>query len=200
VADACGHAPVGFRAPGYEISGELLDLLCERGYRYDSSTFPSVPYYTAKAAVMAGLRVRGRSSGSILGNPAALTAPLRPYRPSADSPYRSGDRPLVELPMAVTPWLRLPVIGTTLVTAPAWLRRRLVASALRAPFFNLELHGIDLADAESDGLPSALISRQHDLRVPLAAKTAALDGTLRQIRESGARFCTLREAALERLT
>src|SRR4051812_8620251 len=35
LADACGHAPVGFRAPGYEISREVLDLLGERGYRYD---------------------------------------------------------------------------------------------------------------------------------------------------------------------
>jgi hypothetical protein len=35
------------------------------------------------------------------------------------------------------------------VTAPTWLRRHLVAAALRAPFFNLELHGIDLADASA---------------------------------------------------
>ena len=51
--------------------------------------------------------------------------------------------------MAVTPGLRLPVIGTSLITAPGWLRRHLVASALREPFFNLELHGIDLCDADT---------------------------------------------------
>jgi hypothetical protein len=34
-----------------------------------------------------------------------------------------------------------------LVISPEWLRRRLVASALTTKHFNLELHGIDLADA-----------------------------------------------------
>ena len=34
----------------------------QRGYRYDSSTFPAVPYYLAKAAVMGGMRLLGRRS------------------------------------------------------------------------------------------------------------------------------------------
>ena len=99
--------------------------------------------------------------------------------------------------MSVTPGLRLPVYGTALVIAPEWLRRRLVASALSTPFFNLELHGIDLADAGSDRIPAALAARQRDLRVPLQRKLEALDATLRQARGAGARFCTLREAATE---
>jgi peptidoglycan/xylan/chitin deacetylase (PgdA/CDA1 family) len=194
LAEACGQAPVGFRAPGYETSREVIDLLCERGYRYDSSAFPSVPYYLAKAAVMGAMRLGGRRSGSILGRPAILRAPRTPYRPSEADPYRRGDRPLLEIPMAVTPWLRLPVIGTWLVTTPSWVRRRLVASALRAPLTNIELHGIDVADPETDGIPSALVARQHDLRWPLAHKLDALDDVLRQARAAGATFCPLGEA------
>jgi peptidoglycan/xylan/chitin deacetylase (PgdA/CDA1 family) len=194
VADACGRAPVGFRAPGYEVSREVIDMLCERGYRYDSSAFPSVPYYLAKAAVMGAIRLRGRRSGSIMLRPGVLGAPLEPYRPSQADPYRRGDRPLVEIPISVTPWLRLPVFGTSLVTAPSWLRRRLVATALRAPLTNLELHGIDLCDAEADGIPPALVARQLDLRRPLADKLAALDATLTEARAAGATFCPLGEA------
>jgi hypothetical protein len=97
--------------------------------------------------------------------------------------------------MAVTPGLRLPVIGTSLIAAPPWLRRRLVAAALRAPLFNLELHGIDLCDADTDEIPPALVSRQHDLRLPLAQKLAALDATLSEAKAAGATFRTLREAA-----
>jgi len=194
VADACGHAPVGFRAPGYEVSREVIDHLCARGYRYDSSAYPAAPYYLAKAAIMGAMRVLGRKSGSILGRPGVLLAPLGPYRPSADDPYRAGSQPLIEGPITVTPALRLPVIGTTLITAPPWLRRRLVAAALRTPLFNLELHGIDLCDAEADGIPPALIARQHDLRWPLSRKLEALDSTLREARAAGATFCTLREA------
>jgi peptidoglycan/xylan/chitin deacetylase (PgdA/CDA1 family) len=194
VADTCGRAPIGFRAPGYEVSRAVIDLLCERGYRYDSSAFPAVPYYLAKAAVMASMRVRGRPSGSILGRPAVLTAPRVPYRPSAGDPYRRGDRPLLEIPMAVTPWLRLPVIGTWLVMMPPWVRRRLVAAALRAPLTNLELHGIDVADADADRLPAALVARQPDLRRPLRDKLAALDATLAEARAAGATFLPLGEA------
>jgi peptidoglycan/xylan/chitin deacetylase (PgdA/CDA1 family) len=192
VAACAGAAPTGFRAPGYETSAELIDLLVERGYAYDSSAFPAVPYYLAKAAVMGALRLTGRQSGSILARPSVLTAPRMPYRPRVDQVYRRGDRPILELPMTVTPGLRVPVFGTALITAPAWLRRRLVASALRQPFFNLELHGIDLCDAEGDGAPAALIARQPDLRWPLAHKRQALVETLVQAREAGARFQTLR--------
>jgi hypothetical protein len=93
--------------------------------------------------------------------------------------------------MAVTPVLRLHVIGTSLVTFPEGLRRRMVDAALRRPFFNLELHGIDLADAARDGFPAALIARQPDLRRSLSSKRAALWATLQQVRAHGATFQTL---------
>lgn len=193
---ACsGAPPVGFRAPGYETTAEVIDLLCTRGYRYDSSTFPSVPYFLAKAAVMGLLRVTGRPSGSILGSPTVLLAPRTPYRPASGAAYRRGDRPIVELPMAVTRRLRLPVIGTSLITFPEWLRHHMVAHVLGEPFVNLELHGIDLADAEADRLPPALVARQPDLRRTITQKLGALDTTLRQARAVGARFLPLAEAA-----
>ena len=195
IAEASGLAPVGFRAPGYEISAELVDLLCERGYRYDSSAFPAIPYYLAKAVIMAGLRVAGRQSGSILGSPQVLAAPCAPYRPATSAPYRRGNLPIIELPVTVTPLLRLHVIGTMLVISPEWLRRRLVTSALTTKHFNLELHGIDLADAATDGLSPALVARQPDLRVSLTRKLAALDATLTEARKAGATFMTLAQAA-----
>jgi peptidoglycan-N-acetylglucosamine deacetylase len=193
VGDCAGTAPLGFRAPGYAINGEALDLLRARGYRYDSSVFPSAAYYGAKALVMAAMRVSGRPSGSFLDDPRVLLAPRRPYRPAPSAPYRQGGDGLLELPIAVTPLARLHVIGTSLILAPGWLRRHLVRAALRAPFFNLELHGIDLADAEADEIPPALIARQPDLRRPLAHKLGALDETLTAARAAGARFVTLRE-------
>jgi peptidoglycan-N-acetylglucosamine deacetylase len=195
IAACAGAPPTGFRAPGYEISDEAIEALRARGYRYDSSVFPSASYYGAKAVVMGAMRVTGRKSGSVLGNPRVLLAPRVPYRPAAGAPYRGGGDGIIELPIAVTPLARLPVIGTSLILAPAWMRRRLVASALRDRLFNLELHGIDLCDADGDGVPAALVARQPDLRRPLAHKLAALDETLAAARAAGARFATLAEAA-----
>jgi peptidoglycan/xylan/chitin deacetylase (PgdA/CDA1 family) len=197
IATCAGAAPRGFRAPGYEVSGEVVEALCARGYRYDSSAFPAAPYYAAKVTVMGLMRLLGRRSGSHIGSPRVLAAPRAPYRPAAGAPYRRGALPIVELPMTVTPVARMPVFGTAIVAGPVWLRRRLVAAALREPFFNLELHGIDLADPEGDRMPAALVARQPDLRRSLAHKTAALDEALAAARAAGARFVTLEEAARE---
>ena len=63
----------------------------------------------------------------------------------------------------------------SLLLAPAPVRNAMIAAMARRPHFNFELHAIDLADAIVDELPTALIARQPDLRVPLAKKTARLD-------------------------
>jgi len=174
----------GFRAPGYDLSSTMLGELVARGYRYDSSIFPAPGYYAAKLAVMAGLRLLGRPSGAVLTNPRALYAPANPYRPALGAPWRRGRAPLVELPIAVTPWTRMPAIGTTLLIAPRWLREHWLAAMQRRPFFNLELHGIDLCDAELDGIPGELCARQPDLRRSLDEKVATLDAMIgRLVRE-----------------
>ena len=172
IAEVAGRPPVGFRAPGYAINSQLLELLVERGYAYDSSVFPSPPYYLAKALVMAAMRLAGRRSASVLDDARAPFAPRELYRPDPPAPYTRTFRGvgLVEIPIAVTPLARLHVIGTSLVLAPDWLRRRMIAASLKQPLFNLELHGIDLADAEQDAIPPGLVARQFDLRRPLAHK------------------------------
>ena len=175
-------APVrGFRAPGYDLSPVMLDTLARLGYRYDSSVFPAPGYYAAKAAVMAALAAAGRPSGAVLTNPRALVAPATPYRPSMSAPWRRGQAPVVELPVAVTPWTRVPAIGTSLLVAPAWLRSRLVGAMAPRDFFNLELHGIDFADAEKDGIPGELVERQPDLRIPIDEKLERLERVLDEI-------------------
>ena len=189
-----GTAPRGFRAPGYDLSPEMLDVLARRGYRYDSSVFPAPGYYAAKAAVMALLAATGRPSGAVMTNPRALTAPANPYRPSMAAPWRRGQAPVVELPVAVTPWTRLPAIGTSLIVAPAMIRHRLVRAMAGRAFFNFELHGIDFADAEKDGIPAELVARQPDLRVPIGEKLARLEQLLDQL-AAGWTFQTLAEVA-----
>ncbi|HEX5063592.1 MAG TPA: hypothetical protein VFV99_29645, partial [Kofleriaceae bacterium] len=171
----------GFRAPGYDISPAMLDTLARLGYRYDSSVFPAPGYYAAKAAVMTALEVLGRPSGAVLTNPRALAAPAEPYRPSMSAPWRRGQAPVVELPVAVTPYARVPAIGTTLLVAPPWVRAKLIDWMARRSFFNFELHGIDFADADKDGIPGELVNHQPDLRISIDDKLARLDAVLDEI-------------------
>jgi len=95
-----------------------------------------------------------------------------------EAPWRRGQAPLVELPIATTPWLRVHAIGTSLLVAPAWMRRRLVEAMAGREFWNFELYGIDFADAELDGIPGELVERQPDLRIPIAEKLARMDELL----------------------
>src|SRR5262249_38606504 len=155
------------RAPGYDVSAEMLEIVAGLGYVYDSSIFPAPGYYVAKAAVMAGLRLVGRRSGAVMTDPRALLAPADPYRPSPRAPWRRGQATVIELPIAVTPGLRLPAIGTNLLLFPTPLRAAWLERMRGRSFFNLELHGIDLVDADLDGIPTELVARQPDLRAPL---------------------------------
>jgi hypothetical protein len=61
-------------------------------------------------------------------------------------------------------------------------------------FFNLELHGIDLADADADELPVELVQRQPDLRRSLAEKRSALADVLQRLSEDY-RFAPLIEVS-----
>lgn len=194
IAAVCGRAPVGFRSPGYGLSASLLAVLEGLGYRYDSSMFPSAPYYAAKLGVMAALAVTGEPSRAAVGDPRGLLCPALPYRPRSGAPWRRGQSSVLELPVATTPRLRLPAIGTLLVAAPDAVRARVLEQMRGRPFFNLELHGIDLVDAEADGIPDELVARQPDLRRPLAHKVRVLAATLERL-AGEYRFETLRDAS-----
>ena len=50
--------------------------------------------------------------------------------------------------VSVSPGLRVPAIGTSLLLLPTKMRARLLESMRARTFFNLELHGIDLIGAD----------------------------------------------------
>jgi peptidoglycan/xylan/chitin deacetylase (PgdA/CDA1 family) len=188
-----GHRPLGFRAPGYTLSRAMLAALVRRGYRYDASVFPAAPYYLAKAAVLSAMALAGRSSVSSLDSPSVLFAPRTPYRPDVGRPYRRGAAPLLELPMTVTPFLRVPFFGTLLTAAPWTVVQRAYRAVARGSFLSLELHAIDVLDA-TDGIPAALLAAQRDLRVARAEKERRLGEVFAWLKRDF-QLTTLAEAA-----
>jgi peptidoglycan-N-acetylglucosamine deacetylase len=190
---ATGRRPVGFRAPGYTLNAALYAATVERGYLYGSSVFPAAPYYAAKAAVMGALALAGRPSRAVLDSPRVLLAPRTPYRPDPGQPYRRGAGAVLELPMAVTPGVRLPFIGTFAATLPLPAVRAAWAACRGDAFFNFELHAVDVLD-EADGVPPELVRQQRDLRVPSLRKLERLGEIFRWLRAE-ADVVTLRVAA-----
>ncbi len=191
---AAGVTPTGFRAPGYTVDERLLHHVRDAGFAYDSSVFPCPPYYGAKATAMGLIRARGRRSQSVLDHPRVLRAPADPYRIGTDF-TRRGDG-LAELPIGVTRGMtgRLPFIGTSVLGFGDTAAKALTRAIIGRPLVNLELHGIDLADAREDGL-DWLAPHQPDLRRPGADKAATLRKVIGWLREAGYRFVRLDEVS-----
>ncbi|MFW6057580.1 MAG: polysaccharide deacetylase, partial [Persicimonas sp.] len=193
---ACGHKPVGYRAPGYNITSDLLAILAARGYRYDSSVFPCPPYYAAKAAIMGWRKLSDRPSRSAMTPARNLLAPIGPYRPARGQLWRRDDDSglPVEIPMCLVPGIRFPIIGTSLHLLgrtgfdAVWpLLRKSYDQILQ-----LEFHAIDFMDANDVDAPE-LTDAQPDLRVSWPEKRELYIHVLQRLRESYV-FSTLQNA------
>lgn len=202
IESATGKRPRGFRAPGYNIDDELVQLLAELGYVYDSSLFPCPPYYMTKAAALVAMRARGRQSKSLLGPKEVLLAPTEPYR-VGDVFWRRRRRGLLrrrppqglmELPVAVLPGVRSPFIGTALTIAGPTAARVMALGMLPRRFIGLELHAIDFLDGDDDDV-EPLVEHQPDLRVPLERKLEALETAISTLLASGAKPMTAFQSA-----
>jgi hypothetical protein len=154
-----GARPTGFRAPGYTHDATLLQQVGALGYRYDSSLLPSPSYYLGKLAAIGWTAVRGRTSRSLVEGWRSFVGPQRPH-------FMPGCG-MWEVPVSVSPVLRCRWSGRS-----CWGRAGalLLREARERRYLHLELHGLDLADAEADGYDPALRRLQPELRTPLASR------------------------------
>lgn len=146
-----GERPLGYRAPLGKITDQQLRTLDQAGFRFDSSIFPSYRPGTYNN----------------------LSAPVEPYRPDTTES-------LIEFPVGVVPYLRIPL-------AQSYLK------LTGQPYFRL-LDTLDLPD------PLVFVSHLHDF-----FETAANDHRSqpmkaiqqRNLRESTELFETLVETLKE---
>jgi hypothetical protein len=196
IEQAVGQRPHGFRAPGYTFTDTLSRILQELELSYDSSVWPCPAYYAPKLLAIGAYRLLKRPTRSIPDHPRVLTAPGDPYRMGAS--YTRRGHGLLELPVGVTrdSTGRLPFIGTSLTLAGRAGAELLCRLTEGRELINLELHGIDAADAELDEL-TGLRDAQWDLRKSAQTKLEILEATLTRLRKAGYSFVTLAEAAAE---
>jgi peptidoglycan-N-acetylglucosamine deacetylase len=180
VLRSLGAEPVGFRAPGYTHDARLLATVDSLGYRYDSSALPSPSYYAAKLAAIGWHRLRGRRSSSLVGGARSFLG--------ARAPHPIAGTSLWELPISTVGPARWPLVGTFLLAGPPLLRRAFERASARAPSLHLELHGIDLVDADRDGVEARVAALQPELRTPLAVRLTRLE-TFLHARRGFTRLC-----------
>ena len=166
-----GARPRGFRAPGYTHDRTMLMQAAGLGYAYDSSSLPSPTYYLGKLGVLGLRRLRGKRSASQADGLRSFLGPT--------AVHFLPEIGLWEVPISVSQTLRLPLIGTFLLGDKAPKLGKLQAEALRREakatrHLHLELHAIDLADAEADGLAAEVVSHQVELATPLDRRLTRL--------------------------
>lgn len=181
LGDVTGTDVVGFRAPAWGIDEEAMDVLEARGYAYDSSIMPSSLLPLLKVAY--SLHSRGRiRPGDLLGKCRYRRAPLEPYFPAAAHVERRGARHILELPITVIPFGRLPFWATVHLLAGNWpfflCGYRLLSR--RARHVNYQCHAVDLLDVEGDPVPPAF-RRMLGLRRPLATRRHLLGRILARL-------------------
>lgn len=149
IEDATGQRVVGFRAPCLDVDEEIVDILEERGYWYESSVLPF--YFKQVQEFAYGLMTNGRFRST--GGWQNSFASGNPYTPARGKLHRRGDRRITEVPIATVPGIRFPFYSTIHF---AFGRASFDASYALVrrgrPQFTYELHSIDLADCAGDGL------------------------------------------------
>lgn len=162
IAEATGRPPVGFKSPGFSFSPDLLTVLEELGYLYDSSLLP-----TFYAPLLRGLQ-RLLSGGDVdpthYGRAANGFAPLRPFRwqlanrkwqivngKSQIANAIQHPAALWEAPVTTMPCVRLPMHSTFVLSAGRWLFDLGFALArVRQVPINYLLHAADVVDPVAD--------------------------------------------------
>ncbi len=184
IGEATGRRPEGFRGPGYSVTPQLLELLHDRGYRYDASTLPTWigplarAYYFRSAELDAAQR---EERANLFGSFRDGLRPVSPYRWSL-----GGGARLLEVPVTTFPGIRVPMHVSYVLYlegVSGRLARLYFAAALRACRLarlapSLLLHPLDVMSA--DDAPSAGLEFFPGMTVPGSRKRALVVDCLRR--------------------
>jgi hypothetical protein len=139
ISETTNQKPVGFRGPGYYLDEEILGLLLELGYLYDTSVLPSYANHLMKLYMYRNGSVR---LDKVFGRSRYFFASRHLRRIELS---RYPGRSLYEIPITTMPLLRMPIHTTFIYKFGLGyfrLARRLL-DAVSGPYVYL-FHAIDL--------------------------------------------------------
>lgn len=155
--EICKEPIVGFKAPTFDVNEQCLAILSKRGYRYDSSLIPS--YLNPIFLRIMHSFLRKRFLNLKCGRFEFGFSPLSIYRPQLECIFRKGEASILEVPISVLPYLRLPMhssyifnlgLGYFELGLELWQRSKLPLCYL--------FHGIDLVNTQRAGVPLPFFS------------------------------------------
>ncbi len=196
------RTPTGLRSPGWNIGDDAVAILLRRGYLYDSSIFPTSLTPLLKFLHWRTMAKRDAPDRTTLGQLAYMLAPATPYKTSKHSLLRRGNDGIVELPVTVTPVVRLPFFATFLLSTGFRLFEnsyRLLKAARRPIQF--QFHLSDFVDyrnpllADQVPIPGQGQYVPKALLMPLAEKLDLFQRAIDLIAQDYT-FVTCKQAAL----
>lgn len=177
--DQLGVAPVGFRAPNFDVDERVLTILNKRNYLYDSSVLP-MPYGPLLRWCKQRISKTMGVKTPYLGKTVYGLAPLAPYRTSADAVWRRGSGGLTEVPITTMPFFRLPFHASFSMALRARGGGDLLfkmgyacANHWRVPL-NYVFHACELAEVPSDDR----LKNHWGLYLPVEERLTAIDAML----------------------
>ena len=176
---------VGFRAPGYYLDDELVEILIDRGYLYDTSVLPS--FANALMGTFVSMK-SGRSLDKVFGRKRyALTSQKITRIFSRKNP----EKYLYEIPITCMPVLRMPIHSTMIyLLGERYLRiAKLCLARAKTPSVYI-FHAVDTL---SDNVSPELAGRLPALRWPLERRKKLLEDILAAY--TAPRFVTARALA-----
>lgn len=157
IENVTGVRPVGFRGPGFSLSGDVIDVLTRRGYLYDASTFPTFMGPLARAYYFMKSRLNEQQHEerkTLFGSLRDGLRPLNAYR------WNCAAGTLLEIPVTTMPGSRLPIHVSYLIylatfsptAALAYFHTAMTLCRMTRTEPSLLLHPLDFlgGDDESD--------------------------------------------------
>lgn len=106
IESATGVRPIGFRGPGFSLSGATLRVLSKRGYLYDASVFPNVLNPLARAYFFATSNLskeEREQRKALFGTLADALRPVKPFQ------WQLAQKELLEIPVTTMPLFKVPM-------------------------------------------------------------------------------------------
>lgn len=147
-----GAKPLGFRSPGYDINSEIMRILENLGFQYDSSGSWSILNPLIKAYHKLASKDKAVHSG--FGQNAS-SLPRHPYFPALDKWLEeTAYRKIVELPLPRTPICNLPFYGSFHLMMPE-IYSNFAVNQMNRGYFIYLFHIVEFVDF-ADRIPEEL--------------------------------------------
>ena len=176
---ATGVKPIGFRGPGFSLSGATLRVLSKRGYLYDASVFPNLLNPLARAYFFATSNLskeEREQRKALFGTLADALRPVKPFN------WNLPQKGLLEIPVTTMPLFKVPMHLSYVLylshysrfAARTYFKTALGMCRLTGTEPSILLHPLDFLGP--DDAPE--LKFFPGMAIPLAKKLAVVDETL----------------------